>query len=96
MELTLERPGDHLFIRSFGAHGIQVVDDIYATPIILSAHELISDWLIGDISEFGPDDVDREFDLAFAYFYGYAAIDGTFAVGFERAELFQYLNQLDT
>jgi uncharacterized protein len=63
MELTLEQPGDHLFIRSFGRHGIQVVDNVYATPIILSARELISDWAIGDIGEFGPGDVDRILQL---------------------------------
>jgi len=63
VELTLDRPGDHLFIRSFGAHGIQVVDDVYTTPIILSASDLIRDWAITNISEFGHDDIDRIMDL---------------------------------
>jgi uncharacterized protein len=64
MELTLERPGDHLFIRSFGKQGIQVVDEVFARPIILSTQDIISDWAIADISEFGHDDIDRILGLS--------------------------------
>lgn len=44
MDLTLEKPGDHLFIRSVSADGICVVDDLYRSPIILSASRIIVDW----------------------------------------------------
>ena len=46
MELTLEHPGEHLFIRSVSQRGIQVVDDFHTSPIIVSATELISDWQV--------------------------------------------------
>jgi len=44
MELTLERPGDHLFIRSVSEDGICVVDETYRVPIILSASRIIANW----------------------------------------------------
>ena len=54
MELTLDRPGEHLFIRSVSANGIQVADQMYAGPLIVSASELITDWDVkqpGDLSD---------------------------------------------
>lgn len=54
MELTLEQPGEHLFIRSVSSRGIQVVDDFHTAPIIVSASELVTDWPVagaGDLDE---------------------------------------------
>jgi uncharacterized protein len=54
MELTLDRPGEHLFIRSVSALGIQIADQLFAGPLILSASEMITDWEViqpGDLSE---------------------------------------------
>ena len=54
MELTLDRPGEHLFIRSVSVTGIQSADQLYAGPLIVSAIELITDWDViqpGDLSE---------------------------------------------
>jgi uncharacterized protein len=44
MELTLDRPGDHLFVRSVSSGGIEIVDRLYPGPLILSAGELVDDW----------------------------------------------------
>ena len=44
MELTLDHPGDSLFIRSVSDDGIRVEDTVYRQPIIVSATELITDW----------------------------------------------------
>jgi uncharacterized protein len=44
MELTLERPGDHLFVRSVSDAGVQVVDRTVTGSLILSASELVTDW----------------------------------------------------
>ena len=63
MDLTLEHPGDHLFIRSFSAAGIQVVDETYDRPIILSTQAVIGDWAIASIDEFGEGDVERVLEL---------------------------------
>ena len=44
MELTLDHPGDSLFIRSVSDQGIRVEDTMYRQPIIVSAAELITEW----------------------------------------------------
>lgn len=44
MDLTLERPGDHHFIRSIGERGIRIGDAHYLRSLIVSARELVSDW----------------------------------------------------
>lgn len=44
MELTLERPGDHLFVRSVSSAGIVIVDHLFDGPVILSANEVLDDW----------------------------------------------------
>ena len=51
MELTLERPGEHLFIRSVSDAGIKVVDTIYSRPIIISAQRLIEDWPVTEVAD---------------------------------------------
>lgn len=55
MELTLQKPGDHLFIRSVSGAGIQVVDTCYRSALIISATEIITDWSARSV-----DDIDRE------------------------------------
>lgn len=57
MDLNLERPGDHLFIRSVTGKGIQVVDDFYTSSIILSANEVIPDWPVSDVGNMTDDDL---------------------------------------
>jgi uncharacterized protein len=47
MELTLERPGDHLFVRSVSAEGILIADTLYPGPLVISANELITAWPVG-------------------------------------------------
>ena len=49
MDLTLEQPGKHLFIRSVSAQGIQVVDDFYHSSIIVSASQVIPDWPVSAV-----------------------------------------------
>ncbi|HSM69748.1 MAG TPA: Mth938-like domain-containing protein [Xanthomonadales bacterium] len=45
MDLTLERPGDHHFIRSIGDRGIRIGDAYYLRSLIVSAQELVTDWV---------------------------------------------------
>ena len=49
MDLTLEQPGDHLFIRSISERGIQVVDDYYDSSIIVSTRQVIPDWPVNSV-----------------------------------------------
>lgn len=44
MDLTLERPGDHLSIQCVTADGMQIADRWYEGPLIVSATELLTDW----------------------------------------------------
>jgi len=55
MELTLQKPGDHFYIRSVSGAGIEVVDTVYRSAIIISASEIISDWPAQSV-----EDIDRE------------------------------------
>lgn len=43
-ELTLERPGHHLFIRSVGTEGIRLGDRHFQHSLIIGRTELIEDW----------------------------------------------------
>jgi len=63
MDLNLERPGDHLFIRSFTGKGIQVVDEFYTSSIILSANEVIPDWPVSDVGNMTEEDLRKVLGL---------------------------------
>lgn len=54
MDLNLEKPGDHLFIKSVANEGITVVDQLYTSPIILSAQEIITDWAARSFDQMTP------------------------------------------
>lgn len=62
MELSRERPGDHLFIRSVTREGIQVVDRVFSGSLIISADRIVEDWAVE-----APQDLDEaSFDPIFA------------------------------
>jgi len=63
MELTLERPGEHLYIRSVSARGIQIVDRLYPGPLVISASELITDWSVGEPTDLSESHFDVVFGL---------------------------------
>jgi len=51
VDLTFQKPGDHLFVRSISEAGIQVVDDFYQEALILSANEIIPDWPVKTVAD---------------------------------------------
>jgi uncharacterized protein len=63
LDLTLEKPGDHLFIRSVSNEGIQVVDEAYRQPIILSASSIITDWTVTSAAELQTADAEKILEL---------------------------------
>ena len=63
MDLTLEQPGDHLFIRSVSAQGIQVVDDFYDSSIIVSAKQVIPDWPVNTVENITEEHLVKVLDL---------------------------------
>ena len=63
MDLTLESPGDHLFIRSVSAQGIQVVDDFYESSIIVSTHRVIPDWPVNSVENITQQQLEKVLDF---------------------------------
>jgi uncharacterized protein len=63
MDLTLENPGDHLFIRSVSAQGIQVVDDFYTSSIIVSANRVIPNWPVKSIENITEQHLEKVLEL---------------------------------
>lgn len=43
-QLTLEQPGDHLFVRSVSEDGIRIGDTLYTGGLLLSATSLQENW----------------------------------------------------
>jgi uncharacterized protein len=63
MELTLNRPGDHLFVRSVSSVGIEIVDRMYAGPLILSAGDVLDNWDVASPHDFSDRQLAPVFDL---------------------------------
>jgi len=63
MDLTLEQPGDHLFIRTVSAQGIQVVDDFYDSSIIVSTKQVIPDWPVNSVENITEQHLEKLLDL---------------------------------
>jgi len=64
MELTLERPGNHLYIRSVTEQGIQIVDRLYSGPIIVSADDVLTDWNVAHPEDLTEESLEPVFGLA--------------------------------
>ena len=63
MELNLEIPQDHLFIRSITADGIRVGDDYHASPFILSRKQIFTTWNVSSIADLNEESLVPIFDL---------------------------------
>jgi uncharacterized protein len=63
MDLSLQKPGNHLFIRSVSEAGIQVVDRFVTGPLILSPAELRTDWEISHCGQLTEDSLGPVFAL---------------------------------
>jgi len=46
MDLRMDQPGDHLFVRAISERGIRVIDDWYHGPLLISADKLITEWTV--------------------------------------------------
>ena len=63
MELNLEIPRDHFFIRSIGEKGIRINDDYYGGSIILSAKQLEPEWNVESFSDINGETLQIIFDM---------------------------------
>ena len=61
MDLNLENPGDHTWIRSFSERGIHIADQVHTGSLLVSA-VTVTDWIPA-----GPDQLqDQHLDAIFA------------------------------
>ncbi|MBT8050977.1 MAG: Xcc1710-like domain-containing protein [Xanthomonadales bacterium] len=49
MDLTLHKPDDTYFVRSFGPEGITVTNTVYPYSLVLSGEKLVSDWPVRSV-----------------------------------------------
>ena len=63
MDLTLHRPGDHLYIHSMSSGGIGVADEIHKGPLLLSASTLLTDWPVNTPAELAEIHLQPIFEL---------------------------------
>ena len=63
MDLNLEIPSDHFFIRSIGEEGIRINDEYYSGSIILSAKLLEPDWSVASIDDVREENLQIIFNL---------------------------------
>ena len=63
LDLNLETPRNHLFIRSTGAEGIRVGDDYYNSPFILSGQQVVAEWNVNSISDISESTLQVIFDM---------------------------------
>lgn len=63
MQLTEHKPGDHYFIRRLTSAGIQVVDTVHATSLIVGARHLDTDWPVTRLSELNRETITPIIDL---------------------------------
>lgn len=63
MELSLDRPGDHNYIKSVSSAGIRILENTHAGPLIVSSSELITDWRVNDPDALDESALEPVFDL---------------------------------
>lgn len=54
VDLTLQKPGDHLYIRAISGQGIRIGEEWYRGSLILSADRLVADWPLDQVAQCSP------------------------------------------
>lgn len=63
MEINLEIPRDHLFIRSISDAGIRVSENYYDSPFIISGQQIVADWGVDSFSDINEETLQLIFDM---------------------------------
>ena len=63
MDLSLDRPGDYLFVRRIGARSITVVDREFTRSLVLSPERAIEDWPVSHAGQLDASHVDAILEL---------------------------------
>lgn len=58
MDLTLDRPGEYLFVRRVSANTVTVVDRDFHTSLLLTPEQVVEDWAVTDASQITLADVE--------------------------------------
>jgi uncharacterized protein len=63
MDLTLQSPGDHLYIQSISNEGIRIANRICSGPLIVSASKLLTDWPVSSPRDLTSQHLDQILEL---------------------------------
>ena len=63
MDLTLQRPGEHHYIRSVSPDGIRVADQVFTGSIIVSANRLLTSWPVTTAREISAEHIRQILEL---------------------------------
>lgn len=63
MELNLEIPHDHFFIRAVSEKGIRIDDEFYHQPFVISGQRIVPEWNIESIQDINETSLQVLFDL---------------------------------
>lgn len=63
MDLTLQSPGDHLFVQSISNEGIRIANRICSGPLIVSASKLLTDWPVRSPTDLTSQHLDQILEL---------------------------------
>ena len=63
MDLTLEVPDGHLFIRSVDQRGIGIGDQFHRSSLIISGSEVVSDWPVDVVDDIDEQSLQAVIDL---------------------------------
>jgi uncharacterized protein len=55
VDLTLERPGEHHYIRSIDERGVRVGEVFITSSLLISADQLIENWPPADVAQLSQD-----------------------------------------
>lgn len=55
MDLTLERPGEHHYVRSIDERGVRVGEVFITSSLLISADQLIENWPPADVAQLSLD-----------------------------------------
>ena len=63
MDLNLEQPRDHFYIRSISDEGIRVSDTFYTSPLLVSARQIEPDWPVSSFEDLNENNLQMIFDM---------------------------------
>ncbi|KJV36996.1 Mth938-like domain-containing protein [Luteibacter yeojuensis] len=58
MDLTLDRPGEYLFVRRVSASTVTIVDRDFHASLLLTPEQVVEDWPVTDASQMSLADVE--------------------------------------